>query len=48
MKGDKKQGRGLLTYVSDKYSTHCEPLPELDKSDNNIEAQWIMLHRPHC
>ena len=44
----KKRGGGLLTYVNMKHSSHCEPLLDLGVSDENIEAQWTLIHRPHC
>ena len=48
LKKGMKRGGGLLTYVHNKHSTYCEPLTALDKSDKNIEVQWVLLHRPHC
>ena len=47
-KTKKKRGGGLITYVSEKYASVCEPLIELDRSDKNIETQWILLHRANC
>ena len=47
-KGSKKRGGGLITYVNEKHASSCENLTELDKSDGNIEAQWVYFHRPHC
>ena len=29
------------------YATSCEPLANLDKSNTNIEMQWVLIHRPH-
>ena len=43
-----KRGGGLITYVSKKYSSHCEPLLDLGISNENIEAQWTLVHRPNC
>ena len=44
----KKRGSGLLTYVNKKHASLCEPLIELDRSNEYIEAQWLLIHRPHC
>ena len=44
----KKRGGGLISYVSDKHASACEALEELDVANENIEAQWIHLHRPNC
>ena len=44
----RKRGGGLLTYVNSIHSKYCESLSGFDQSDKNIEAQWILLHRPHC
>ena len=44
----KKRGGGLLLYVNSKHSSNCESLDELDISNENLEAQWILIHRPHC
>ena len=43
-----KRGGGLLTYVKDRHSSACEVLEELNVSNENIEAQWTLIHRPHC
>ena len=43
-----KRGGGLLTYVNLKHSSRCEPLVELSTSNENIEAQWLLIHRPDC
>ena len=43
-----KRGGGLITYVNDKYASACELLTELDISTENIEAQWLLIHRPQC
>ena len=37
-----------MMYVSNRHSSYCEPLIDLDKSDKTIEAQWSLIHRPHC
>ena len=42
------RGGGLVIYVSTKYSSLCEELTDLQTSNENIEAQWILLHRAHC
>ena len=44
----KKRGGGLITYIKNKYSSSCEQLGELNVSDKNLEAQWFLIHRPHC
>ena len=44
----KKRGGGLLTYVHSEHAVNCEPLLGIGKSNGDIEAQWIMIHRPHC
>ena len=44
----KKRGGGLLLYVNNKHSSNCESLEDLNVSNENIEAQWILIHRPHC
>ena len=43
-----KRGGGLLTYMNCKYSSLYEPLNDLDASNEFIEAQWVLIHRPHC
>ena len=43
-----KGGGGLVTFVNNKHSSSCEPLVELDNSDQDIEAQWTQIHRPRC
>ena len=43
-----KRGGGLITYVKDKYAADCEELLDLNKSNPDIEAQWTIMHRPHC
>ena len=44
----KKRGGGLVSYVKIKHASFCEPLGELDTTSENIEAQWLYFHRPHC
>ena len=44
----KKRGGGLLTYVNKKHSSHCEPLLDLSISNEDIEVQWILIHRLNC
>ena len=44
----KKRGGGLLLYVNHKHSSDCESLDELNVSNENMEAQWILIHRAHC
>ena len=43
-----KRGGGLLTYVNVKHSSYCEPLDDLSASNEDIEAQWVLIHRPNC
>ena len=45
---NKKRGGGLLTYVRESHADASESLPDLEISDKNIEAQWTLIHRPHC
>ena len=40
-----KRGGGLITYINNKHSSAHEPLTELNE---NIEAQWSLLHRANC
>ena len=44
----KKRGGGLLTYVREDHAASSEQLDELNKSNENIEAQWSIIYRPHC
>ena len=44
----KKRGGGLLTYIRTDHAVNSEPLPDNMKSNQDIEAQWTMIHRPHC
>ena len=44
----RKRGGGLLTYINKSHSSQCEPLLELCTSNSDIEAQWTLIHRPHC
>ena len=34
--------------MNKKHSSHCEPLLDLSASDENIEAQWTLVHRLNC
>ena len=43
-----KRGGGLITYVCDKYAADCEELLDLNRTSPDIEAQWSIIHRPHC
>ena len=43
-----KRGGGLITYINDKHSSVSESLEDLNVSDEHIEAQWLLIHRPHC
>ena len=48
-KGKKvKRGGGLITYIHKKHGAASERVQDLDISSNNIEAQWSVIHRPHC
>ena len=44
----KKRGGGLITYIADKHASMCESLQDMDRSDETIEAQWTLIHRPNC
>ena len=41
-------GGGLISYVNAKHVSSCEPLDDLNMVNENIEAQLLYLHRPHC
>ena len=43
-----KRGGGLLMYVRNCHSSLSEHLLELNVSNKDIEAQWVLVHRPHC
>ena len=47
-KKSEKRGGGLLTYVRNSHATACEQLVDMSVSNENIEAQWTLIHRPHC
>ena len=44
----KKRGGGLLTYVRSDLIADSEPLLSIGRTDKDVEAQWTMIHRPHC
>ena len=44
----KKRGGGLLTYIHADHAANSEPLLELSTASKDIEAQWSIIHRPHC
>ena len=44
----KLRGGGLVTYVSEEFASMCEPLIELNRTDENVEALWTFIHRPNC
>ena len=46
--GGGKRGGGLVMYVGTKYAESCESLDELNVSNENIEAQWLYIHRQNC
>ena len=48
--GKKKsiKGGGLLTYINTKHLSSCEMLTDMSISNENIEAQWSLVHRTHC
>ena len=43
-----KRVGGLMMYVHNKHALHCEPLGDLDVSNEDIESQWVLIQRPHC
>ena len=43
----KKRGGGLITYIHNNHSSVSESLDDLNKSDGNLEVQWVLIHRPH-
>ena len=45
-KGSGKRGGGLLTYVNTNHP--YEQLSNLNISSADLEAQWTLVHRPHC
>ena len=47
IKGKKKRGGGLITYVNSKHASSTELLEDLAISKDYMEAQWIYMHRPH-
>ena len=46
--GKGKKGGGLITYVKNSLASCCEPLDDLNVSNEHIEAHWIYVHRPNC
>ena len=44
----KKRGGGLLTYVRTCYASLSENLVDISISNEDIEAQWTLIHRPNC
>ena len=44
----KKRGGGLITYINKKHVLSSELLVDLNVSNEHIEAQWFLIHRPHC
>ena len=44
----KKRGGGLITYINGKYAADSEELLELNRTNRDVEAQWSVIHRPHC
>ena len=44
----KKRGGGLLTYIHNKHAADSEQMSEMDRASKDIEAQWSIIHRPHC
>ena len=46
--GKNKKGGGLMTYINNSHSSVSESLTDLDVSGEHIEAQWTLIHRPHC
>ena len=47
-KGKCKRGGGLITYINNAHASISESLEDLNESGENIEAQWVLVHRPHC
>ena len=43
-----KRGGGLITYVHSRHSAFTENMYEQNTSSKHIEAQWSIIHRPHC
>ena len=43
-----ERGGGLVTYVRDCHSSLSEHLLDLNVSNEDIEAQWVLVHRPKC
>ena len=44
----KKRGGGLLTYIASKHAADSEELPDISKSNADIEAQWSIIYSPKC
>ena len=44
----RKMGGGLLAYVKTKHAVNCELLGDLDRTSEDIEAQLVLVRRPHC
>ena len=44
--GKVKRGGGLITYVNEKHASNTELLDNLCVSNEHVEAQWILIHRP--
>ena len=44
----KKRRGGLLMYVRQDHASSSESLVEMNKSTGDIEAQWLIIYRPHC
>ena len=42
-----KRGGGLATFIKNAHSSSCEKLDNLDVSNGDMEARWILLHRAH-
>ena len=47
-KRTKKRGGGLIVYISEKHASNTETIDTLNASNENIEAQWVHIHRPTC
>ena len=44
----KKRGGGLAMYISKKHTVSSQRVTDLDVSNEHMEAQWFLIHRPHC
>ena len=47
-KAPEAKDKVITVYINKEHSSHCEPLLELDASNENIEIRLILIHRPNC